>query len=277
MRTAVLDVPGARLYHEIRGDGPVLVLIPGGPMDAGGFTALAEELEDRYTVVTYDCRGNSRSPHDGAVEELTVELFAEDARRLIEAIASEPARVLGSSGGAIYSLELVARHPEAVRALVAHEPPVSTLLPDAGHWRALNLEVGEVSRSGGTFAAIERFGQETGLGGGSSPSEDPTPEEQEAGARMMGNLDLFAGQLIPAVGNYEPDIEALRAGGTPIAIGVGEASTDDQVPARSARALAERLGLEPLRFPGDHGGFASHPEEFGATLVAAFAALDGAG
>jgi len=274
METAMLDVPGARLYHEIRGSGPVLLLIPGGPMDAGGFSALAAQLEDRYTVVTFDCRGNSRSPHDGAVEELTVELFAEDARRLIEAVASEPSRVLGSSGGALYSLELVARHPEAVRALVAHEPPVSTLLPDADRWRALNLEIGEVSRTGGTFAAIQRFGEETGLGGG-APPEDPTPEEQEAGARMLGNLDLFAGQLIPVVGNYEPDVEALRAGGTPIAIGVGEASTEDQVPARSARALAAELGIEPVPFPGDHGGFSSHPEEFAATLVAAFAGLDG--
>jgi pimeloyl-ACP methyl ester carboxylesterase len=272
METAMLDVPGARLYHEIRGSGPVLLLIPGGPMDAGGFLPLAEQLEDRYTVVTYDCRGNSRSPHDGAVEELTVELFAEDARRLIEAVASEPSRVLGSSGGALYSLELVARHPEAVRALVAHEPPVSTLLPDADRWRALNLEIGEVSRSGGTFAAIQRFGEETGLDGG-APPEDPTPEEQEAGARMLGNLDLFAGQLIPVVGNYEPDVDALRAGGTPIAIGVGEASTEDQVPARSARALAERLDLEPVPFPGDHGGFASHPEEFAATLIEVFSTL----
>src|SRR5262245_11422045 len=166
MRSAVLDVSGARLYHELRGSGPVLLLIPGGPMDAGGFTPLAEQLEDRFTVVTYDCRGNSRSPHEGPVEELTVELFAEDARRLLEAVAPEPAFVLGSSGGAIYSLDLVARHPDVIRALVAHEPPVSSLLPDADRWRALNLEVGELSRTGGTFAAIERFGGETGLGGG---------------------------------------------------------------------------------------------------------------
>ena len=274
MKTALLDVPGARLYHEVRGAGPVLVLIPGGPMDAAGFAPLAEQLEDRYTVVTYDCRGNSRSPHDGAAEDLTVELLAEDAHRLIEAVASGPALVLGSSGGATYSLELVARHPDSVRALVAHEPPVSSLLPDADRWRALNLEIPDLARSGGAFAALQRYGEETGLGGGGDAPEDPTPEEQEAGARMMGNFDLFAEQLIPVVGNFEPDVEALRAGGTPIAIGVGEASTDDQVPARSARALAALLGIEPVRFPGDHGGFASHPEGFAATLVAAFHDLD---
>jgi pimeloyl-ACP methyl ester carboxylesterase len=266
MRTALLDVPGATLYHEIRGAGPVLLLIPGGPMDAGGFTALAEQLEDRFTVVSYDCRGNSRSLHDGAVEDLTVEVFAEDARRLLEAVASEPALVLGSSGGAIYALDLVARHPGAVRALVAHEPPASALLPDADRWSRLNEEVGEMARAGDTFAAIERFGQETGLGGG-SPPDDPTPEEQEAGARMMGNLDLFGGQLIPVVGNYEPDIAALRGSGTPIVIGIGEASTDDQIPARSARALATELGIEPVLFPGDHGGFSSHPKEFAARLI----------
>lgn len=263
----MLEVPGARLYHEIRGTGPALLLIPGGPMDAGGFAPLAAQLQDRYTVVTYDCRGNSRSPYDGAVEDITVEVLSEDASRLLEAVASEPAFVLGQSGGAIYGLDLVARHPAAVRALVAHEPPVSSLLPDADRWRALNFEIADEFRSVGAFAALKRFGEETGLGGGGGPQEDPTPEEQEAGARMMGNLDLFAGQLIPVVGNYEPDVAALRASGVPIVIGVGEASTEDQVPARSARALAVELGTEPVLFPGDHGGSASDAEGFAARLI----------
>ena len=88
----------------------------------------------------------------------------------------------------------------------------------------------------------------------------------EVTTRITGNLELFAGRLIPVVGNYVPDIDALRASSTRIVVGVGEASTPEQLPYRTAHALAEKLGTEPALFPGDHGGFASRPEGFAAKL-----------
>jgi pimeloyl-ACP methyl ester carboxylesterase len=265
MQTHTLKVPDATLYYETRGSGPVLLMIPGGPMDAGGFAALAERLADRYTVVTYDCRANSRSPLDAVPQELTVEVFADDALRLLDAVGADPAYVLGSSGGASYGLELVARHPERVHTLVAHEPPVSSLLPDAARWHEFNESIGRITREDGVFVAMQRFGEETGLGGG-APREDATREEQEATARMMGNLELFATRLIPTIGNYEPDVEALRASPTRIVVGVGAASTPEQVPYRTAHALADMLGDEPVLFPGAHGGFGSDPDAFAAML-----------
>ncbi|MGH3257546.1 MAG: alpha/beta fold hydrolase [Streptosporangiaceae bacterium] len=152
MKTQTLQVPGASLYYEVRGAGPVLLMIPGGPMDADGFKDLADRLSDDYTVVTYDCRGNSRSPMQGSWDDLTAGLFAGDARRLLDAVGADQADVLGSSGGATYALDLVARYPGRVRTLVAHEPPVSELLPDAARYHALNELVGETYRSEGTFA-----------------------------------------------------------------------------------------------------------------------------
>src|SRR5215469_13380346 len=118
VKTETLQVPGASLYYEVRGSGPVLLMIPGGPDDAGWFAALADLLAEQYTVVTYDCRGNSRSAMDGSWEDLTVGLFADDANRLLDAVSSRPADVLGSSGGATYGLDLVARYPRRVRTLV---------------------------------------------------------------------------------------------------------------------------------------------------------------
>jgi pimeloyl-ACP methyl ester carboxylesterase len=264
MHNDTINIPGGTLYYELRGSGPVLLLIPGGPMDAGGFAPLAERLADRYTVVTYDCRGNSRSAHDGAPQELTAELHADDADRLLEVVGAEPAYVLGSSGGALYGLDLVARYPGRVHTLVAHEPPVSSLLPDAARWRAFNHEIAGIHRKDGVFAAMEKFGAATGLhGGGSEPT---TPEAREAAARMMGNLDLFMGHLIPVIGNHTPDVAALRASSTRIVVGVGEASTPEQLPYRTAHVLAAELGLAPTPFPGDHGGFSSDPDAFAARL-----------
>lgn len=266
MKTETLKVPGATLYYEVRGSGPVLLMIPGGPMDAGGFRALAERMADRYMVVTYDCRGNSRSPIEGSWDGLTVEVFADDAHRLLDAVGSAPAYVLGSSGGATYGLDLVARYPGRVRTLVAHEPPVSALLPDAPRWRSVNEEIRETYRTEGVFPALRKFGVAVGLGNGPAPEAGTSPEAAEAMTRTMGNMELFAGYLIPVIGNYPPDIEALRASSTRIVVGIGDVSTAGQLPYRAAHALAGELGVEPDMFPGGHGGFDSHAEAFAARL-----------
>jgi pimeloyl-ACP methyl ester carboxylesterase len=267
MKADTLPVPGAALYYEVRGSGPVLLMIPGGPVDAGGFRAVAERLADEYTVVTYDCRGNSRSPAEGSWDDLTVGVFADDAYRLLEAVSPEPADVLGSSGGATYGLDLVARYPGRVRTLVAHEPPVSELLSDAAKWHAFNEDIGETYRTDGTFAALHKFTAGLGFGDGPEPAPgEATPEAAEAMARTGGNLDLFAGRLIPIIGNYSPDLEALRRSPTRIVVGVGDESTPDQMTYQASHALAGKLGSRPASFPGGHGGFESHPDGFAARL-----------
>jgi pimeloyl-ACP methyl ester carboxylesterase len=270
MKTDTLQVPGATLYYEVRGSGPVLLMIPGGPMDADGFAGIAEIMADGYTVVTYDCRGNSRSPMETSWDDLTVGLFADDAVRLLDAIGPEAAYVLGSSGGATYGLDLVARYPGRVRTLVAHEPPVSELLPDAARYHALNEDIGETYRSEGTFPAMQKFAAGVGFGSGGPPPGEQTPEAAAAMARTGANLELFAGRLIPIIGNYPPDVEALRESSTRIVVGVGEESTPGQMTYQTAHTLAEQLGGQlggqPVVFPGQHGGFGSHPDGFAAKL-----------
>jgi pimeloyl-ACP methyl ester carboxylesterase len=267
MRTETLQVPGASLYYEVRGSGPVLLMIPGGPMDAEGFSGIAERLAGEYTVVTYDCRGNSRSPMQGSWDELTVELFADDAGRLLDAVSAGPADVLGSSGGATYGLDLVARYPGRVRTLVAHEPPVSELLPDAARYHALNLQVGQTYRGQGAFAALQIFTKGIGYDDDGPPSPaEQTADAAAAQARTGANLGLFAGRLIPIIGNYEPDLAALQRSSTRIVVGVGDESTPEQMVYQAAHALAEKLGGQPEQFPGGHGGFGSHPDGFAARL-----------
>jgi pimeloyl-ACP methyl ester carboxylesterase len=289
MRTAMLEVPGGSLYYEVRGSGPVLLMIPGGPMDASGFQPVAEQLADSYTVVTYDCRGNSRSPMTGPREELTVDLAAEDARRLLEAVGAGPADVFGSSGGATYGLALVARHPGLVRTLIAHEPPVTELLPDAPRWRANNERVGEIYRQHGLGPALSWFvgfvfGAEPDDGSGpaeptadeAEPTADeaePTAAEAESRARVSRNLELFASWLIPHIGNYEPDMASLRSTSTRIVVGIGEQPLPRHMTYQTSRALAEQLGVELAEFPGAHFVEASPPAEFAARLRAVLGAV----
>lgn len=260
----ILKVPGATLHYEVQGSGPVLLLIPGGPADAGGFASIKDALSDRYTVVTYDPRGLSCSPLDSEPQDTTARTFAADAHRLLAAISAEPAFVLGSSGGAMVGLELVGQYPEQVRALVAHEPPLTRLLDDADEHARLRREIYDTYLSEGVGPAMGKFLASAGLEGNPpQPPAGPTPEIAEAMARMQKNLDFFLGHMLLSLGDYTPDTSRFRS--LPITVAVGEAS-EGQLAYRAAVVLAERLGMEPTVFPGNHGGFNSHPEAFARRL-----------
>ena len=269
-----LQVPGATLYYEVRGSGPVLLCIPGGPTDAGMFADLAGRLADRYTVVTYDPRGHSRSTLDGELEDISVAVHADDAAAILTAMGGEPAYVYGVSGGGTIGLELVARHPALVRTLVAQEAPLMELLRDAERWRAAFADISETYRAEGVFPAMGKFGALVEEGGPKYSEEmqrtAPTPESEAMAARMAGNFELFIAHEIRQVGAYVPDVDALRRASTRIVSAAGETS-GEQAARRAAEALAERLGIEATYFPGAHGGWGSDPQEFAERLDEALA------
>ena len=258
-----MKVPGATLHYERRGSGPVLVLIPGGPSDAGVFVWLATALEFRYTTVAYDPRGNSRSRFDGEPVEQDMAVHADDAARLIDEIGGGPAFVLGSSGGAQIGLSLAARHPHHVRMLVAHEPPCSELLPDHADIARRFVEIREIHRKDGVRPAMEAFARLAGFEVRPPPTNLP-PEAAATMARISGNLDYFLEHGITPISTYRPDIAALRT--SRVVIGVGRTSTPDQLANRAARALAAELGVEPVEFPGDHTGFGPEAAAFADVL-----------
>jgi pimeloyl-ACP methyl ester carboxylesterase len=264
-----LKVPGASLYYETRGSGPTLLLITGGPTDAGMFEDLAGQLSDRYTVVSYDQRGHSRSALDGAPDEMPVALHADDAAALLEAVADEPAYVYGNSGGGTIGLDLVTRHPELVHTLVAHETFLVEVLPDAERWRGELDEIARLYESEGVFPAMGRFGAIVEEGGPKYSEQmaqnEPSPADQERFGRMAGNFDLFIAHELQTNGGYVPDFDALRSSSTRIVSAAGETS-GEQAARRSAIALAERLGTDVAYLPGAHGGWGSDPDEFADRL-----------
>jgi pimeloyl-ACP methyl ester carboxylesterase len=263
-----LTVPGARLYYEIAGSGPVLLLIPGGMADAGGFAPVAKFLEENYTVVRYDPRGISRSAFAGPAEDVPVAVHADDAQRLLKAIGDEPAYVLGHSGGAVISLALVERYPEQVQALVAHEPPLVELLPEDDPRRKEGQKIYDTYLREGAGAAMEQFMSTAGLDDSAAPAE-MSPEAQafmaQEMARMEQNLDFFFAHYLLPITSYVPDVSALRAAPTRVVVGVGGASVGQET-YHTTLALAERLGTEAVTFPGDHLGMATHPESFAEKL-----------
>ena len=260
-QTQTLETQGAVLTYDVRpgssASEPPLLLI-GSPMAASGFASLAARFPDR-TVVTYDPRGADRSRRTDGAAESTPEEHADDLSRLIDALDAGPVDVFASSGGAVNALVLVARHPEQVRTLVAHEPPAVQLLPDREPALAANRHVHDTYVRAGFGAGMAEFIR---LVMASGPVTDDYVEQPGADPAAFGlpteddgsRDDVLLGQNLLTCTSYEHDIEALRRASTRIvaAVGVGSAG---QLAHRGGKALAERLGTAAVEFPGDHGSF----------------------
>jgi pimeloyl-ACP methyl ester carboxylesterase len=259
MRT--LDVPGAVLTYDIRradsSTAPVLFLI-GSPMAASGFGTLAGHFPDR-TVVTYDPRGTERSAKADPASLSTPEQHADDLHRIIADVDAGPVDLFASSGGAVNALALVSKHPDQVRTLVAHEPPLASVLPDREDALTATQAVADTYQHHGFGAGMAHFIAVTSHNGPfdtaflAQPAPDPAtfglPTEDD-GTRT----DPLLFQNMTSCTGYELDLDALRAASTRIVLGAG-AESEGQMARRGAEAVAERLGSETVIFPSGHGGF----------------------
>ncbi|MFC4015708.1 alpha/beta fold hydrolase [Nonomuraea purpurea] len=258
MTAHILDIPGVRLRYEVRGTGPLL-LVMGSPMAAADFAPVAEELAGDHTVVTHDPRGISGSVLDDPDQDSTPELRADDVAAILDALGAESADVFGSSGGAVTCLALAVRHPNRVRTVVAHEPPCLELLPDAAEQRAATDDMIETFHRDGLWAAFEKF-----MGNAGFAEDDEGPHGEPSEQAMADGARFFAHELRGTT-RYVPDVAALKTGPARIVVGVGEDSKA-LVTYRTSEALAGLLGTPPVVFPGDHGGFIGRPREFAQTL-----------
>ena len=281
--THMLETAGAVIAYDVHGplptaDGRPPLLMIGQPMDAGGFGTLASHFPDR-TVVAYDPRGLGRSTRsDGRVDHSPT-VQAGDVHAVIEALGAGPVELFASSGGAVTALALVAAHPGDVVTLVAHEPPLIPVLPDAAAAERARAGVRDAYEAKGTGAGMAAFIAMTSWQGEFSdeyfarPAADPAafgmPSEDD-GSRDDPLLSDRSG----AVSGYGPDVDALTAAPTRVVIAVGEES-EGTFTGRSAVATAELLGQQATVFPSHHGGFlggehgyAGQPESFARKLRA---------
>ncbi|WP_091329555.1 alpha/beta fold hydrolase [Geodermatophilus ruber] len=276
--TRTLEAPGATLTYDVHGplpaaDGQPPLVMVGQPMDASGFGTLASLFPDR-TVVTYDPRGLGRSVRSDGRTDHDPEQQAEDLHGVITALGAGPVDVFASSGGAVTALALVAAHPGDVRTLVAHEPPLLAMLPDAEQAFAAEREIQAAYRKQGFGAGMAGFMALTSWQGAFTdafaipePAQFGLPTEDD-GAR---DNPLLSGAS-NAVTAYRPDIEALTAAPTRVVIAAGTESRGT-LTWRTSVAVAEALGQEVTVFPSHHGGFlggehgyAGEPEAFATTL-----------
>jgi pimeloyl-ACP methyl ester carboxylesterase len=261
---ATLQVPGARLHYEVRGQGPLVVLV-GAPMDATAFAPLADLLAADYTVLTTDPRGINRSRVDDPDQESTPQLRADDLSRLLSRLGAGPATVLGSSGGAVTALALAQAQPARVRAVIAHEPPLNELLEDREQVRAQTEDIIATYLGGNVAGAWARF-----LALANIVLPESALQQMYGGERdpqQVADERFWFAREMRATTRWQPDLAALRSAGTRIVVGIG-ADSAGQICDRTSRTLAAALGTEPTIFPGGHIGFVEDPARFAARLRA---------
>jgi clorobiocin biosynthesis protein CloN7 len=260
--STTVEVPGAQLHYQVSGSGPVLLL--SGASSSAYYQAMASLLAQYYTVVTYDTRGITYSTREDVDVDISVAVQADDLHRLLGAVSAESAFIMANSGGAIFCLELLLRHPQQVRVVIAHEPPLLEVLPDSARQHAAIAAVHQAYRAGGADAAWPMFLSHTGMDGAADaePVDALDPETQAA---MAGDGDVFLGHMIVPTTGHHFDIDALRERSSSIVVAAGTASVG-QLGHRTATVLAGLLGSTLVDVPGGHLGFADHPRAFAARV-----------
>lgn len=248
-RSSTIRVGDAELYHEVRGDGPPILCVSGAAGDAAVWSAVADALAADHTVVTYDRRGNSRSPAPEGWDSTSVEEQADDAAGLLEALGLSDATVVGSSSGAIISLGLIERHPRLLRVAFLHEPPLNQFLPEEAPTPA-------------SMESFLRFALDDAV------FEQINPALR---SRMLENGDLFLGREFDHFEHFRPDIERIRSCGVAIAAAAGRGTRGDPMLGAlhdGASGLADALGVPLQEVSGKHVPYLSCPGAFSVELRA---------
>jgi pimeloyl-ACP methyl ester carboxylesterase len=258
MRTPIVEKvfnEDAEIYCERRGNGPILLLIHGAMEDAGYYSSAADILADKFTVVSYDRRCNSRSSGNRSVD-MTVAQQARDAASIIRAMGDGKAVVVGRSGGAIVGLDLAATMPEIIDFLIVYEAPVIDILPksDVEKWRSFVDNIYTKSLDEGSQAAQAEF-----MGSLINVPDSPLPPDLND--RISGNVDFFFEHEFRAFFRYLPNIESIRKNNVQMVTAVGTDS-DDAYYVQATRVLAAKLGCENVEFPGHHDVSFWKPREF---------------
>ncbi len=264
METHTLETTEAAIVYDVdgplpRSDGRPPLFMIGQPMDASGFRTLASYFANR-TVITYDPRGLGRSIRTDGRNDNIPTIQADDIHAVIGKLGVGSVEMFASSGGAVTALALVTSYPNDVTVLVAHEPPLVSVLPDAEAAERAMEQFRHAYATAGWGAGMAAFIGMTSWQGEFTDEHfaRPTPDPAQFGMPTEDDGsrdDPLLSDRSAAVINYQSDFDPLAAAPTRIVIAVGEESARTFT-GRTSVAVAEELGQDAIVIPSHHSGFA---------------------
>jgi len=262
---------GDELFYEVRGAGAPLLMIPPAGGDGWQYSFVADILADEYKVITFDRRANGRSTMNKP-QNFEVSQQSRDALAVIHAVGEQSAYVFGNSSGAVFALDMVKTQPQAVKAAIIHEAPVTGLLPDARKWQRFFANVYATGFSLGTSIAAMQFmlGAQLPMGAlikATGPTNAHRKQCKEPYLSDQTATEVLVKMELVPVTNYMPDIERMKQNGTKTVIAISEWGLKKKTwYVRSMQILAEQLGCDRVTFPGHHGSFMDLPVEWAGKL-----------
>jgi 3-oxoadipate enol-lactonase len=128
------QVGDIKLYYEVHGDGPPILLIPGLGADTRLFSNVVPLLAASHQVVVLDPRGGGQS--DKPSGQYSIEQMADDVARLFGTLEIAGADVVGYSMGGKIALQLAACHPELVDHLILCATAPGPMVSRRFSWRS---------------------------------------------------------------------------------------------------------------------------------------------
>jgi hypothetical protein len=180
---------------------------------------------------------------------------------ILDSLGAPCASVFASCGGAAIGLDLVARFPHYVNAMVVHEPLLVHVLPDADEQIAIIEGFRETNRRAGPTAAMLQWMQFVG-----HDYEVVVSETLRERAERDGDF-VLRHEVMPMI-TFQPDYAAVSRSGVPIALAAGDGSLADGYGyARAAPILADVLACPMVIFPGHHTSYTYRADDFAAALT----------
>jgi pimeloyl-ACP methyl ester carboxylesterase len=262
---------GDDLYYEVRGEGPPLLMNAPAGGDGWLYSYVADILANEYRVIVYDRRANARSTMNHP-QNFEISQQSRDAVAVLRAAGEQSAVVFGNSSGAVIAFDMAKTQPHAVRALLAHEPPIARLHPKVRKWQRFFAKVYMTAFRFGSSLAVLRFmlGVQLPLLRMINASRPVNEHRKQSAQRYLSDKQandvLVKRELLP-ITNYMPDVDAIKHNNIRTFIGVSQYGLKRKAwYAQVAQILADRFDSELVTFPGHHGAFLDMPEEFAATL-----------
>jgi pimeloyl-ACP methyl ester carboxylesterase len=256
----IVAVNGTMLYYEMHGAGPTVLCIAGTTGDAGHFAQIAARLANEFTVVTYDRRGNSRSPRPQDWSQTSVSEQAEDAAALVQALQLAPVAVFATDAGGRIGLDLLIRFRHLLRGSILHEPVLPSVLRQAEQLtdavQAAIFQGFQAKGLPGGVEAVLRY-----IAGDAAVAAIP-PATLE---RMVQNAEtIFTVERSADFVNWCPTDDTLSAVHVPVVLLVGRESRE--VFGEMANWLAARLNVPVHPAPGGHAAYFDHAPELAEAL-----------
>ncbi len=221
--------------------------------------------------MSYDRRANARSTMNFP-QNFEISQQSRDALAVLNAIGETSAFVLGNSSGAVIALDMAKTQPQALRAVVVHEAPVTRVHPQHKKWQRFFAKVYLTAFRFGSSVAAFRFilGVQLPLRKLIKATSDVNNHRKQSSERYISSKDavdfLVKQELLP-VTNYLPDVEMIKKNGVKVFMAIGIWSLERRTwYAQANQILAKQLGCELVTFPGHHGSFMDIPVEWAAML-----------